>query len=195
VRGRVLRTRLLLIALISLTAGCTTLLPISADGPLELKPNEGIVVVQIDSDMFLRQAMISGQEVVQHARATQHFGLWIAQAGRHRWSRVEVDSSGGYHYYYWNLPFEDQFAFVVEPGKINLPGQLQIRRYSSPGGGVLADFYSFSRAAQTIEKLRELYPEISSRYSIVNSRINRDDFVAAYLDAIAAEQQSAEGSE
>lgn len=161
------------LALLAALCGCATTRPIPSDGPVSLRENEGIVILHVDTDTAISSISISGLRVLQNLPRGRHVALQVLTAGSYSFSTLRTGND--YRYPLFRMA-EERLYFKVEPGKINYPGLLFIRRTSLWPGRSL-HVRSFSRAGQALSELLDRYPQILDRYPIVNGRVNRDDFL------------------
>ena len=171
----------LLFALLS-ALGCANARLIAADGPLDLKPNQGILVVHVDSDFPIRRLRFNtGVTAASDLSTGEYVALVVVPAGSYRWTTIEVPMGDSDNYYRFRMRRDSDWSFKVEAGRINYPGQIIVK------GSVRTLFRSKSlwawtknRPALALEQIRATYPTLLTQYPLVNGRSERDDFLEHY---------------
>lgn len=171
----------LLFALLS-ALGCASARLIAADGPLALKPNQGILVVHVDSDFPIRRLRFNaGVVAARDLSRGEYVALVVVPAGSYRWTTIEVPVGSTESYYRFRMRRDSDWRFKVEAGRINYPGQVIVR-----GSGRLLwsdntlQAWTKNRSALALERIRATYPTLLARYPLVNGRSERDDFLDHY---------------
>ena len=134
--------------------GCTTSRPIPSDGPIELKPNQGILVVHLDSSLPIERLKFNQNTAAASLPAGSHLFLVVVDAGNYRWTSVHVpvkDSNQRFRFSLRGRGYD--WKFKVEPGQITYPGQLIFWGQRSKYYATL-NAISSNRAAITLEKLQ-----------------------------------------
>lgn len=149
----------------------------------ELAPDEGLVVVAVDSNVplhdvrFIKDGKVLGSGVMKHLEAGRSFGLYVASAGVYEWREAEL-------FFGWKYKLSDdpEFTFKVEPGKITYAGDLLFR----PLAGWRADVSVSNRGLAAIDWLQTQHPALYARYPLVYSGHYPDPFPAFYRQARAS---------
>lgn len=149
----------------------------------ELAPDEGLVVVAVDSNVplhdvrFIKDGKVLGSGVMKHLEAGRSFGLYVASAGVYEWREVEL-------FFGWKYKLSDdpEFTFKVEPGKITYPGDLLFR----PSAAWTANVSVSNRGLAAIDWLQAQHPTLYARYPLVYSGHYPDPFPAFYRQARAS---------
>jgi hypothetical protein len=110
------------------TLGCAVppIVPIDASHPAELAPNEGLLILHIDTEIPLTRLILSRRIIARSLAKGRH--VWIARAleGSYSWEAIEIENEYGRRLKY-TLDPDEELTFEVEAGKINYPGELSIR--------------------------------------------------------------------
>ncbi len=191
---------LALICAVGLTA-CTNFRPIDPNRPVELSLGEGLLILDIDTEIPLRLLRTSRGRM-KDVEAGRH--VWIVRLGRgrHIWREIQIDIPGRQKgYYRYRVSRDPEFEFEIEAGKINYPGQLVIRRYRGaehvPSGLVIRNV---NRAGMTLRALRKSHPEILRQFELVQSGSSEDGFLEHYSRVVgelveAAKPEDAHGDD
>jgi hypothetical protein len=173
------------LALLALAAllGCTTLRPIELDEPLELGPGEGILLIDVASNVPLDRVYISGTVYVGGAiyvgdlPAGHNQRLFAAPAGDYRWAKVTLNPKLAFRMF-----VRDYWKFRIEPGRISYPGMLMV--HGSRSSFWTADSYvlSLNRSAASHKLLEACFPKLLERYPIEYTGRDRDDFLSRYQE-------------
>ena len=168
--------------LVAFATGCVSVRTISPGGALGA--NEGLLVLQLRTDVALRSISIEGSPVRLDVAGGTHLLLLAVSAGRHRWSHLGITSFGNIGGV--RFPDEDEFWFRVEPGHINYPGMLEV--YSRGW------FYvrSVDRTALAIDEIRSRYPSLIEQYPIVYSGLAPSVFLEQYQAAKSGSERASE---
>ena len=162
--------------------GCATLIvPIDASGPIELAPDEALLIIHIDTDVALKNLVLNNHSVAQSLGKGRHVWMVRIREGSYRWQRVEVGS--GRHL---NLRFElepdEELRFKVEAGKVNYPGELMIRSgtLSRWGDGALI-VRNRNHSAMAVRELRGSYDSILRSFPLHYAGLSGDGFLEYYM--------------
>jgi hypothetical protein len=171
----------LLFALL-LAMGCASARLIAADGPLVLKPNQGILVVHVDSDFPIRRLRFDSVITAASDLGTgEYVALAVVPAGDYHWTTIEVPISDGVYFYRFRMRRDSNWNFKVEAGRINYPGQIIVRGSArSLFRNKSLHAWTENRSALALEQLRLTYPTLISQYPLTNGRSERDDFLEHY---------------
>jgi len=177
------RHRLVTATALCIALGCTTARPILPGVDPGLRPGEGLLVLDLDSDVRISSLACSGVLAAHDLPPGEHLVLLAIDAGSYRWNRVAFGLDG-----MLLLDFRrtEPWSFRVEAGRISYPGQLVFR-----GAGRLwterrLEARNINRSAMVFQRLRKLYPELLARYSIRYTGRHRDDFLERYTAALGA---------
>jgi hypothetical protein len=161
--------------------GCVHVQPITTDRPLELKPDQGILVLHVENDVPIRRLRLNKRiDATRRLSEGTHLELVILPTGNYRWTTIELVGFGGY-YYIFDLPSDPEWSFEVKPGHINYPGQIVVENATD-------EVYSRGRAwrwtknrsAVALDELLEKFPKLMAAHPLSNARAERDDFLAHY---------------
>jgi hypothetical protein len=161
--------------------GCANARLISADRTLELRPNQGILVVHVDSDFPIRKLQFGAHyEVATSILAGEYLVMAVVPAGDYHWTTIEVP--GGYgRYYRFRIKPDGDWSFVVKPGAINYPGQIFVKgsKDTLDASGLMRA-WTENRSAVILEKLRATYPKLLAQHPLEYARTERDDYLEVY---------------
>jgi hypothetical protein len=170
--------------------GCASVRPI---GPGDaLRSNEGLLVLQVRTDLLLRSISISGLSIPLDVRRGTELRLIAVSAGSYRWSGLGVPANldDSRQPGIVDLVFADvaEFRFRIDAGRINYAGMLEV--YDAGWGQV--GMRSVDRTALAIEELRGQFPAWVAQYPITYSGSARHVFLERYLAAKSAPDQVGE---
>lgn len=150
----------------------------------ELAPDEGLLVVAVDSDMPL--GCIRFQKVgsswkgggIRSARKGRTTELYVLPAGRYQWSKITIFDT-----WVWTGSFDladdDAYAFDVKAGRINYAGDLVYRST----GFLNADIRLSNRALPVLDWLQAQHPALSVRLPFAYTGRYPDPFPDFYRQA------------
>jgi len=153
----------------------------------KLKPDEGLLVVAIDSDVDSPAIRINREGVNLDLRKVRGTGtgysyrLYTLPAGRYRWSAV-------IHAFSYDIPKDPEFTFEVKPGVLNYAGDLRIRIPMAWRAYV----HVSNRGLPALDWLRQYHPALLAVQRFEYSGHYPDPFPAMYLKAVAAKDPSAD---
>jgi hypothetical protein len=155
---------------------------VTDDRPLDLEPNQGLLVIHIDSSFPIRRLQFgTGLNAATDLRAGGYLALLAVRAGSYRWTTLEIPIGTDGRYYRFRLRRDSDWNFKVKAGHINYPGQVIVRgdRSTLMGEGSLQG-WTANRPALALEGLRKSHPTTLSRLPLANGRSVRDDFLKIY---------------
>lgn len=151
-----------------------------------LAPNEGLLVVSVDSDSevsSMRFGKVGSSwsggalHAIKEGRTTQ---MYVVPAGRYHWTRITLLNTWS-----WistiDLSDDDEYAFEVKPGQINYAGDLVYRST----GYLSASIRLSNRALPVIDWLQGGHPALYARLPFFYSGYYPDPFPTFYRDARA----------
>ena len=176
-RPRLWRIGVLLLAT-GVASGCVSVRPVEPGADFELGPNEGLLVVDIDTELEIGMLRFGGMKAAEDLPAGEHFYLLAVTAGTYRWNQIELPSASGVSVGFVFFR-DDTLRFRIRPGRINYTGQLVFwgdrgERHVAVGGGPI------NRSALALRRLRERYPGLVERYPPVFAASYRDDFLERF---------------
>jgi hypothetical protein len=162
--------------------GCANTRLIATDGPLALKPDEGILVVHVDSDFHIRRLRFNTRfTAATDLSPGQYVALVVVPAGSYRWTTIEVPVGGPGYYYRFRMRRDSDWSFKVEAGRINYPGQIIVKgTQRSLLSSKSLYTWTQTRSALALGQIRATYPTLLTQYPLVNGRSVRDDFLEHY---------------
>jgi len=169
-----------LIAAIALTA-CTTFRPIDPDQSFRLSLREGLLVLDIDTEISLEIARTSLGRL-EDVEKGRHVRIFRVSSGRHSWREIRIDAPGpGRAYYRYMIDRDPEFEFEIEAGKLNYPGQFVVRRYRGPSrfSNTLL-IRNVNRAGMTLRALRKSFSSILQKFKLVYAGESEDGFLEHY---------------
>lgn len=160
---------------------------------LQLKADEGVLVVSVDTDLplksmrFRRPDQAVGEQVAEQAPVGRSVRFLVLPAGQYRWAEVDL---GGAHSIPLDRPASSHYEFTVAAGKVNYPGDFVVRAEGGAGadqaaasvsnGASLADVgYSLSlvdRYAMLLDALAPAQRDALGRLGLVYVGPGGDDF-------------------
>ncbi len=159
------------------TVACVSVRPVVSDGAFVLEDDEGILVVEIETDVPVASLRLRGVPVVEGLQSGEHLVLVAIGAGDYAWSDLRVPSTLGQEV---RLRLRhDDLAFRVRAGRINYAGCLVLRGRTAPHF-VSLRFRVENRSAQVAALLGERHPELVRRHPPLFSGPYRDDFLERF---------------
>jgi dipeptidyl aminopeptidase/acylaminoacyl peptidase len=153
----------------------------------QLKPNEGLLLVEVDSNCGLESIRVKKDGTIFNAgvltgiKQGQTAQLYVVPAGRYAWAEINA---------YWMARYElkdkPEYGFDVVPGKITYAGDLIIRLT----GFYSADLQLSNRGLQAMDWLEAQHPALASRYEFTYTGHYPDPFPAFYKQARTASTAS-----
>jgi hypothetical protein len=177
-------SRLLLATSIALLlASCATgrIQQLDPSAPLTLEPDEGLLILHVDTDVPIAGIELSGDTIASGVLAAHHVWLVRAAAGSYRWTALRITSPSGRRHRH-HLESDDEFRFEVEPGCVNYGGALVVR--SAPGH---VEARSRNHVAMAIRKLRDRDAELVASHPLRYGGPSEDGFLDYYNRERAAE--------
>lgn len=156
-----------------------------------LAPDEGLLVVSVDSDTTV--SSVRFQKVgsswsegalrsIKEGRTTQ---MYVVPAGRYHWSKVTLIDNWSWSGSF-DLSKDDEYAFEVKPAQITYAGDLVYRAT----GFMSASIRLSNRALLVIDWLQANHPDLYARLPFAYSGYYPDPFPAFYREAQAQSQVS-----
>ena len=148
-----------------------------------LQPDEGLVVVAVDSDILIRSLRVLkdgksfGAGMMTDIQAGRSFQLYTADAGDYEWRELRMVYNLRY-----DLDDETEFKFKVEPGKITYAGDLLFRAINF----WRAEIAVSNRGLAAMDWLELQHPALYEKYPFQYSGHYPDPFPAFYRQARAA---------
>jgi dienelactone hydrolase len=176
--------RPILLAAILLGSSACAMAPLQPVVPgvrVELAEDEGLVVVQIDTEVPLEQVSLDRAVVSGALPSGSHIWLVRLATGRYRWKRVAFGSRAGVAQVYAFEPGDADLRFDVEAGKINYPGELVIRAhpiFRSARGGIY--IRNRNHSAMAVRALRRIAPDVLSAFPLRHAGPRGDGFLDYY---------------
>lgn len=200
--SRPARTPILLLVLSSLIAlvGCASsrIPPIDARRPIELAPDEGLLIIQIDTDVALSDLILNHRWVARSLGKGRHIWLTRVREGSYRWQEIETGDHVRYRRTY-ELDSDDEMRFYVQAGKINYPGELVVRAGpQSRWGDDTLIVRNRNHSAMAVRALQKRYPRILQSRSLHYAGAGHDTFLDYYTrerDKKNAQSASTAGAE
>ncbi len=155
--------------LLAVACGHGKMVPIE-DGRAELKADQGLLLVHTYlQDRFSKISI--GDAFFDAPKPGAQLQLMMVPAGEYRWTSFHQGNL-----YYKLDRDEPAYAFRVEPGQINYPGEMVMES----GGFNRARFYTRNRSAMVLRDLEEMFPQLSERFHVAYTGFQRDDFLIHY---------------
>lgn len=153
-----------------LALGCSSYRTLDYDGgPVPLHGNEGILVLHLDTDVYIERLRVSGYAVGGPFEPGVHTWLVAARIGTHRFSGFELNDRGWGSR--WVFPgLRDELTFEVRPGRVSYPGLLEIRLGGRSSARIV------NRSASVLPELAEKYGDLLARYPVRYTGRGKDRF-------------------
>ena len=162
--------------------GCapSLIIPIDASGPIELAPNEALLIVHIDTEVALARLVLNNRSIARSLGEGRHVWMVRVPVGSYHWRRIEIGNQLRHREKY-RLEPDEELSFEVESGKINYPGELVIRggSQSSWGAGTLA-VRNRNHSAMAVRELMGQYDAILRSLPLHYAGLSGDGFLEYY---------------
>jgi len=167
------------LALIMLV-GCATFERVDPELPVDLSGDWGLLIVDVDTEVPL-QLLQTASFTIRDVEVGRQVWMARVRVGEYRWRALEV-GSGRHSYLRFKLEDDEEFRFNVEPGKINYPGQITVRRYRNGGGGDSRRLFIRNRnhAGMSLKTLRKTHTSLLQMHPITYSGSSGDRFLDYY---------------
>jgi hypothetical protein len=163
--------------------GCAAplVVPIDASGPIELAPNQALLIIHIDTDIALENLFLNHRSVAKALGKGRHIWMTRVAEGRYRWKRIEIGKDPRDRSKYLLDP-DEELSFEVKAGKINYPGELMIRSgtLSRWGEGDLI-VRNRNHSAMAVRELRDSYDSILRSFPLHYAGFSGDGFLEYYM--------------
>jgi hypothetical protein len=164
--------------------------PLGPCEAVQLSDKQGLLILDIESDTAIETLWISTSHplpVVQPGRQ-----VWVVRlrAGLYRWRELYIENLFGGRSFRYELPEDDEYAFRVEAGRLNYPGQLTILRVRHPRmsgswyWGPELVIRNRNRAGSTLRELRKTHPLLLRTHPVHYSGSTEDLFLDHFTEAM-----------
>ena len=174
---------------LALALGCTKPRPVAEGMAPTLAPGEGILVVDVESDVRIERLALSGMTVAERLEPGHHLALVVVGAGSYRWTEIQVPGPFGSARF--RIQRDDEWAFRVEPGRINYAGRIVVR-YRPGLGSVQMVGRNLNRSAMAWLELERRWPDLVGRYALAYTGPVDDAFLEQ-LGALRAARRATPG--
>jgi hypothetical protein len=160
------------------------------DDPIDLKANEGILIVETESNELVHRLTARSPDPATLVRIDQipkgrHRHLLVVPAGSYRWQSIELpgkDYRGRSRPWAWNLdPESNHWSFDVQAGVINYPGIIVVNREDL----YYLTAFTMNRSGQLAATLKANDSWLLTKYPMNYSGRVRDDFLEFYSTRVA----------
>ncbi len=163
--------------------GCAAslIVPIDASGPIELAPNEALLIVHIDTEVALERLVLNNRSVARSLAEGRHVWMVRVPVGSYSWKRIEIGKQLRYREKY-RLESDEEMSFEVEAGKINYPGELVVRRspQSSWRNRILI-VRNRNHSAMVVRDLKGSHDALLSSFPLHYAGSSGDGFLEYYM--------------
>src|SRR5262249_54706093 len=156
-------------------AGCVTARPIPAGTVPTLGPDEGILVVDVETAVPIERLLLSGATAAEHLEPGHALRTIVVRSGEYRWSGLRIH--GAYGIVRYRVDRDEEWTLRVVAGRINYPGTLVIHKRRNAIGSALAGGVE-NRSARTWLELKRSAPELLARYGVSYGGAQPDAFLA-----------------
>jgi pimeloyl-ACP methyl ester carboxylesterase len=180
----------LIAALLLVFATCSAHAMVHVVDPGEipkLKPNEGLLLVEVDSNYPLQSIKVKKDGTIFTAGVLngitqgQTARLYVVPSGRYAWHEINA-----FWFSRYELKDKPEYAFDVVPGKITYAGDLIVRLT----GLFSADLQISNRGLRAMDWLEAQHPALARDYEFAFVGHYPDPFPAFYKQARAASKAS-----
>lgn len=190
--GSILRGGLALLLVVFAGSAHASLRAVAPGELPELREDEGLVVVAVDTNMdlyrvrLMREGRLFGAGAMNQLKEGRNYALFVATAGDYEW----VDVS---HVRQLTFPLrkDPEFRFTVQAGTITYPGDLLFRASSV----WRAERLVYNRGLAAMDWLDEHHPRLLASHGMVYSGHYPDPFPAFYQESRTALEVSKPAAE
>ncbi len=165
--------------------GCATATatrpPITPEMVPSLAEGEGLVIIDIDTDVAIRRLAANGGIAAENLAKGQHTWIVRAPAGAYRWKHFEVGFESGRAVRRFLDSDDEEFEFDVVAGVLNYPGELIIRSdvmRRSSGHGIWVR--NRNHSAMAVRALGKTHALVVDSFPLRYSGSSKDGFLAHY---------------
>ncbi|MGH0033133.1 MAG: hypothetical protein ACQGVC_25360 [Myxococcota bacterium] len=166
----------------ALGVACTSVRPLDTPArPLApgtvpvLAPDEGILVVFVETDIPLTELEVSQASALADVPKGKSLHLLAVSEGTHRWSGIVISAGEGDVYF--KPDYGDFWEFRVEAGRTNYPGELIFRGVIGKRIVRLAPVGFRNRSAGMFRRLRESHRDLLERYPLIYTGQKSDEYL------------------
>jgi hypothetical protein len=183
----------LLILVGALGCAVSRIVPIDASGPIELAPDEALLIIHIDTEVALESLVLNSRPVAWSLGKGRHIWMIRVREGRYHWKRIETRNDRRRRLKY-QLDPDEELGFEVKAGKINYPGELSIRSGSPSwwGGGTLI-VRNRNHSAMAVRELRGAYDALLRSLPLHYAGASGDGFLEFYAKKSAVTATESNG--
>lgn len=175
-RGLPLTAVLLLAALAGLPGCAPSLHALGPVRPPPLAPDEGLLIVHVDSSVPLHEVLLDEGAVAEGIGTGRHVWMMRAAAGRYCWEGVRATGRNAVQ-----SVTQEERCFEIAPGAICYGGALIVRDpWRLLGGDRPLSLRVTNRAATAIRALRDREAATLAAYPIRYTGPGNDSFLAYY---------------
>lgn len=162
-------------------AAAPQVVPVDASDSIALAPNQGLLIIHIDTDIPLANLFLNHRPVAKSLGKGRHVWMTRVIEGHYRWKRIDIGKDPRDRSKYLLDP-DEELSFVVKAGKINYPGQLVIRSgaLSRWGEGDL-NVRNRNHSAMAVRELRDSYGSILRSFPLHYAGLSGDGFLEYYM--------------
>lgn len=148
-----------------------------------LAPDEGFLVVQIDTALLLESVTASGVTLANSLPPGEHLWLVRMRAGNYRWDSLRLAAqtlaSSSIRPVSVSVLNDQEFSFDVQAGKVNYPGHLLVDvTESGIHGGVAVR--NRNHSAMAIRKLLRSHADLIAAHDLRYAGRSGDEFLDYY---------------
>jgi hypothetical protein len=162
--------------------GCAVsrIVPIDASDPIELAPDEALLIIHIDTDVALESLVLNSRPVARSLGKGRHIWMVRVREGRYRWKTIEMRNDRPRRLIH-RLEPDEELVFQVKAGKINYPGELAVRLGSRSGwsDGTLV-VRNRNHSAMAVRELRGRYDAVLRSLPLHYAGLGGDGFLEYY---------------
>jgi hypothetical protein len=151
----------------------------SITNELELAPEEGILVMGLNSDSYIKGIHIYGNESFiayfeknKRFEYKHHYLVINLAAGEYKF--IQVDLNGNYVLRIHEFDHQEIWKVQVKPGKISYIGDFELELHVQDDISFTSEI--INRSSYALEFLEENYPGLMKKYELVYGGLIEDDF-------------------
>jgi len=154
--------------------------------PIELAEDEGLLVVQVDSEIAIETFWLDRVRVSGGLSSGRHLRLIALKAGDYRWKEIRfgADARSAHRRLFDR---EDDFRMDVVAGRISYPGELVIRAVEARRSiGLGIEVRNQNHAGMAVRHLQSLAPGLIRSRPLRHAGSSGDTFLDSYQQKLDA---------
>lgn len=169
--------------------GCSTprFIPIDPSQPIDLGPDEGLLILHVDSALPIPELSLAGLESGRPIEAGSTFEVFRVPAGLYRWSDFVLSDPDRWGSAYLIDPLHfseaENLYLDIRPGALNYPGELVVEIFEPTPHRRAVSVRVLNHVGGAIRRLESEYPGLLDEVPLAHAleRSSADPFLEFYL--------------